>query len=593
MTQSQHNSTINNFYKECIDKAKKYLESKYPLETCDDTDEDYPASIKDRGAWIVWKIKVDNALHALTLLIAIPGTFPDKLPKIYLSKKDYSEIMPIPHIDKNRLVCTRDENINVINDDIPGEAVDKLVDIAVKEIINCGIRKKNTSDFYEEFLAYWNEEVKYKVLSLFSPSENIEKLEMIKFSKEFLDSNYIFAGSEEEAQKWLSPFKIEIDRNFIYDSLYLPLQSPILLPRKKIDFYNIIKDSGETYLTAVAKYFSQRNSNLFVLFSFPQKEERILAAWRQTNPERINGFQNGSTAIPLNLKMVKSDIKPIRVERIDKERLFNRGGIGLKESIDDKKIALIGCGSLGSQLAISLSKTGISKFLLVDNECVEPENVARHVCGFFEAGFKMSKSEAIKDRLLKHFPHIECITYKDDILDLLQQKESFLNNCDLIIVAIANMSIERRLNFLLRNRVITSPLFFLWLEPYAVAGQILYIHPNKDGCYQCCLDNDGDFIYSVAKPNKELYKREAGCQSTFVPYSNLEIEHFTAIAGKKIIEFLEAQPESSILYTWLGDLTFFKSLGYQIKDEWFADSSYSVHEKIISKNQNCKICQNL
>jgi len=593
MTQGQHNSILHNFYKECIGEAKKYLESKYPLEPCDDTDEQYPENIKKGGHWIVWKIIVDNSRHPLNLLVAIPKIFPDELPKIYLSKKDYLDIRPIPHVDKNRLVCTRDTTVAVINEDKPGEAVDQLVTIAVEEIINKGLRKENIADYVDEFLAYWNDEAEYRFLSLFSPGGKIEKLQIIRLSKAFLNSNWIFASSEEEVKKWLSPFKIEIDKESIYDSLYLPLQEPISLPQNKIDFYKIIKTAGKSYLSAVGKYFSQRDSNLFILFSFPLKQERILAGWSQTNPTRINGFRGGSSKIPLNLKMINSDIKKIRIERIDKERLFNRGGVGIKQSIADRKIALIGCGSLGSHLAISLSKTGISKFLLVDNECVEPENVARHVCGFFEAGFNMPKSEAIKDRLLEHFPHIECIAYNDDILDLLHQKESFLNNYDLIIVALANMSIERRLNFLLRKGVIAAPLLFLWLEPYGVAGQILYIHPINGCCYQCCLDYDGEFLYSVAKSNEEFYKREAGCQSTFVPYSNLEIEYFTAIAGKKIIGFLEDQPKVSILYTWLGNLAFFKSLGYQIKDEWFADLSYSIHEKIISQSKNCKICQHL
>ena len=292
----------------------------------------------------------------------------------------------------------------------------------------------------------------------------------------------------------------------------------------------------------------------------------------------------------MKIKLMKSKFRRLMIERIDKERLFQRGGIGIRVGLSETTLAIVGCGSLGSQLAISLSKTGLSKFLLVDKELIEAENVARHVCGFMEAGNNKPKSKAIQNRLITHFPHIDCEAHHSDILDLLRKDESLLNGYDLIIMAIANMSVEIRLNHLLRRGKITSPLLFLWLEPLGVAGQILYIHPTEGGCYECCLTNEGHFRYSVSRPNQGLHKREAGCQSTFVQYSNLDVEHFLAIAAKEVVRFLENPPASSILKTWLGDINLFKSLGHQISDEWLADFSYSIHQKTIQKNSICRIC---
>ncbi|MBU4483381.1 MAG: ThiF family adenylyltransferase [Actinobacteria bacterium] len=590
MMQGQPKSTIQNYYDQCISKARQYLESRYPLETCNKDDRDYPVNLTN-NSWVVWKIKVKNDLHPLTYLIAVPDTFPDNLPKIYLSKKDYSDISPIPHVDSNRFVCTRDENMVAFNEDKSGEAIETLLDIATQEIINKGVRKENIEDLTDEFLAYWNEGAEFKVLSLINPGDESEILKIVRFAKDFLISKNILVLSEEEAQKWLSPFKIEIDSSSTQYALYIPLENPIQPPCANIDYYRMIEAAGKEHLSAFIKNFGHRNSNLFIFFSFPLKGERILAGWKQIRPKKVAGFRTGK--VPLNIEFVNSTMKKIQIVRIDKGRLFRRGGIGIEPSLSDKALAIIGCGSLGGSLAMSLSKTGISKFLLIDKESMEIENVARHECGFLEAGNKTTKSAAMKNRLITHFPHIDCQDYHNDILDLLKKEESLLNSFDLVIVAIANMSVERRLNTLLRQGLITSPLLYLWLEPYGVAGQMLFIHPEKGGCYQCCLENDGEFRYSVAKSNEELYKRETGCQSTFIQYSNLDMEHFVIVACKNIITFLRDLPHSTILHTWLGDLALFKSLGYEISDEWFADSSYSIHKRIIEENQNCKICQNL
>ena len=187
MMQGQPKSAIQSFYDQCISKARQYLESRYPLETCNKNDRDYPENLTN-DSWVVWKIKVENDLHPLTYLIVVPDTFPDNLPKIYLSKKDYSDISPIPHVDSNRFVCTRDENMVAFNEDKSGEAIETLLDIATQEIINKGVRKENIEDLTDEFLAYWNEGAEFKVLSLINPGDESEILKIVRFAKDFLIS---------------------------------------------------------------------------------------------------------------------------------------------------------------------------------------------------------------------------------------------------------------------------------------------------------------------------------------------------------------------------------------------------------------------
>jgi sulfur-carrier protein adenylyltransferase/sulfurtransferase len=43
-----------------------------------------------------------------------------------------------------------------------------------------------------------------------------------------------------------------------------------------------------------------------------------------------------------------------------------------------RKVGIVGCGSLGSKVAVMLARSGVGKFLLVDDDILFPENFVRH-----------------------------------------------------------------------------------------------------------------------------------------------------------------------------------------------------------------------
>jgi len=174
--EGQLKSALNNFYEESSERVKQHLEKKYSAKKINEEDDDFP-DIYQKENYIFLKVHVVRESSPLTLVIAIHKHFPDKLPKIYLSKKDYLEIPLIPHVDKNRFVCTKDPRVIFLNDKKPAEAIDELIKVAI-DIISKGIKKENIEDFTEEFLAYWNDQAETKFLSLWSPSAAIENVKI-------------------------------------------------------------------------------------------------------------------------------------------------------------------------------------------------------------------------------------------------------------------------------------------------------------------------------------------------------------------------------------------------------------------------------
>ncbi|MGP1608699.1 MAG: ThiF family adenylyltransferase [Clostridium sp.] len=74
------------------------------------------------------------------------------------------------------------------------------------------------------------------------------------------------------------------------------------------------------------------------------------------------------------------------------------------KEITNKKVAIVGCGAIGSNTAIALARMGIKRFLLIDIDIVEKGNISRQTYTHKEC--KMSKGNALKMQLKAIEPKI-------------------------------------------------------------------------------------------------------------------------------------------------------------------------------------------
>lgn len=107
----------------------------------------------------------------------------------------------------------------------------------------------------------------------------------------------------------------------------------------------------------------------------------------------------------------------------------------------DVTVAIVGLGSLGSKLAVSLARTGVRRFILVDDDILVPGNLVRNELNWFDVGF--SKVEAVRCELNRIAPGIEVQTrtlkhagQENPKLAAALSKE--LSTCNLIIDATAS-----------------------------------------------------------------------------------------------------------------------------------------------------------
>jgi len=74
--------------------------------------------------------------------------------------------------------------------------------------------------------------------------------------------------------------------------------------------------------------------------------------------------------------------------------------------ISERKVAIVGCGSLGSKVAVTLARSGVGRFLLVDDDLFLPDNIVRHDLDWREVG--THKADSVARRLMLVNPAVKC-----------------------------------------------------------------------------------------------------------------------------------------------------------------------------------------
>ena len=73
-------------------------------------------------------------------------------------------------------------------------------------------------------------------------------------------------------------------------------------------------------------------------------------------------------------------------------------------------LTIVGCGAVGSHVALCAARMGFTKFQLFDNDQVEPHNLPNQAFNVKHIGW--SKVEALQDVLREFNPQIEVVTHK-------------------------------------------------------------------------------------------------------------------------------------------------------------------------------------
>ena len=194
--------------------------------------------------------------------------------------------------------------------------------------------------------------------------------------------------------------------------------------------------------------------------------------------------------------------KPIQVEYVKAYRAgpnYVLSRFGPYGSIADRKVLLVGFGSLGSAVAANLCKLGVSQLTLVDWDTFEPGNTVRHWLGM--PHFGQSKAEAGAEALAATYPYtaVKGLSFRFGDIGATAKTTQFLDLLDAADLVV-DCSAERAVQHYLSDEAWQRGKDFVFVEGYPgmLGGYTGMIRPKTGPCFLCFLAGQED--NSIAKP---------------------------------------------------------------------------------------------
>lgn len=519
------------------------------------------------------KLCVDIEGKEIILYCVLGEFFPYEIPQIFIEAESKKKIPNIPHLYTDNSICIFDKSKVIPNFNEPYQLVLDTINEAIT-VIKKGITGGNCKDFIDEFLEYWS--VK-KILKAQMFIENLIEGKQIYYC--FMKKELLISDSIQRLKEIYHAITGEsLKEKGIFNGVFIPLNGEKVenIPKNDIHIVQMIEKYSQ--YNKFYNSFMQKHIKDITLIVFNQLVEgkNMVAGWLHDGPGIPNGFRKGHVNLKAAFKISSKKGFAIAIENCHQNRLFTRGGDGSMSPW--RKVGIIGCGSIGGFLADALKLSGVEKFALVDNEDLEYENVARHPCGYHWVHYPKTIDLGIS--LQNWNPNIVYESYVENAHSFVENRTEIINDCDVLFVAVACATVEHHVNKLILENRIKIPVVFLWGEPYLLGGHAILVKKPQD-LYKEIFDAVTlEYKYRIVEDGTKYLKREAGCQSTYMPYSGFQLQQFIY----RVIECLESEcweKKGNYRITWCGKLSNAKNLKVQICNEYSEIKDYSLIKKRI------------
>lgn len=340
-------------------------------------------------------------------------------------------------------------------------------------------------------------------------------------------------------------------RQFIGKALAVPLSdldpAPISLNNLLPWLYGIVDHvdcSGRHHLQRLHK---DRKREFWLVFSAPIPDGETMFAihWRARSKSPLpssvaEAEEAGWTATPHS------------VRSLSRRSLVPRGGGSM--DLTGKSVLLVGCGSVGGEIALRLTSAGVGGLTLSDPDKLSEENLYRHTLSLSHIG--RFKTQALVHDIAGRHPWAKVTSWSKSLEELRDPEE--LRQFDLIVIAIGSPNVERFFAEYCAAEPIEVPVMTCWLEGYGIGGHAILVVPGTKGCWHCAYVNPQTLTRDLVsnlnflEPDQVVMRNQGGCGAQFLPYSGLAAGYTASIAADLAVRFLENRVTSSSKVSWKG-----------------------------------------
>ena len=245
-------------------------------------------------------------------------------------------------------------------------------------------------------------------------------------------------------------------------------------------------------------------------------------------------------------------VKPYGVRSLSRDALLTRGGGSI--DLSTKSVLLVGCGSVGSEIAHRLAAAGVGDLTITDPQLFHEQNLYRHTLTIWDIGHLKSLAVA-RDLQLKH-PGILVKPLSTPLADWASREA--LDHFDLVVIAIGAPTEERVFQDDVQRIGVRKPVMNTWVEAYGVGGHAVLDLPMSKGCFRCAYVDVDTLSRGLAsnlnflEPNQNVTTTHAGCGHQFLPYSGISASYTATMTADLATQFLRGKVGKSSKISWKG-----------------------------------------
>lgn len=522
----------------------------------------------------------------VTLSVGLTASFPFELPIIFI--EPWKELGFLPHIEKDGYVCYASSEESMLDAERPLDILHNALSDA-KQVLEDGSAGKNRDDFMEEYESYWRNLPGVEAMKSFLPLDQTLR----RISVGIRNAGYSFLCENDNA---------DVTRYFngslpakttLQNALYIPLKAGAVIYPPAFDEIWSLEDARKHILGNIDEPDARRLRK--ILKKRHHRSEFVAIHFK--SPKGIDQlfgmlFTDVNGAHPLSPDGTCGRIVPIQLERMDKQYLLPRGGGNT--SMADKKVILIGCGSVGGHIAMELARSGIGHLTLVDHDELSPDNTYRHALG--RSGTEeniRSKTVLLKREIEAKIPYIRISTVNNKIEKALIDEDIDFRDYDLVIAAIGKPQVELLINDRVCGDARMPPALFTWLEPHGIGGHaIVTQNGGTSGCLRCLFDEREDMYCSAsfAEKGQSFAKNLTGCSNRFTPFGSINAVRTAALAVELAVNVLIGKERDNPCLSWKGDTTDFLAQNYRLTQRHALTEQALFENRYAYKRENCPTC---
>jgi len=485
----------------------------------------------------------------------------------------------LPHIEPDGSLCYLDKEFIYLdrynqesNFVLCFQYVEKLLVSYVENDI-----KKLSQEYADEFTAYWQGEFFAYIKSWNSPLQAllIDRYSILDNDKKNTKCEVVIFNKPQEADAWL---KLRNAANNTYNKttpvivtkltqtklIRLFEKWPLSSRQELLAWLTIIDPSAaQSFISSLLAVISDiKNIRSFYVVlqtpggnvgAFIEIDKQIIEALKRSQNQRQNkkGNKPASPSSILSRKsLVKEKFLRINIMDASDSRITTRNQ-DKEFSLIGKKIALIGCGTVGSFTALLLAQLGAGiqdhthKGVLAffDPDILVPDNLGRHILNMSYVG--ENKALAMADFLTKQAVS-NTINFIGNNKRFDVKNLTLFSRYDLIIDATGNEAFSTSLSHYYHRSEIPNALIHGWV--IAAGKAVRVILDDKTGaCYRCLRisNKDGELqerfkLFSKDKEPQEPIRRN--CGNAYFPYASGASASAAALIQQLAIDYFSGNP---------------------------------------------------